>query len=78
MATSATIAFFIYVWQVTSYTVDFGVVALFSLVPLAAGLLGFVGVSQKRSVNRFSALNVASLFVFNMLMIAYLLSIILA
>jgi hypothetical protein len=45
---------------------------------LIAAFVGFVGVFQKRSVNRFSALNVASLFVFNVLMIAYLLSIVLA
>jgi 1,4-dihydroxy-2-naphthoate octaprenyltransferase len=78
LAASATLAFFVYCWLVTFAVVDVEVVALFSIVPLIAGLVGFVGVFQKRSVNRFSALNVASLFVFNALMVAYLLAIVLA
>jgi 1,4-dihydroxy-2-naphthoate octaprenyltransferase len=76
LAVSATLTFFVYSWFVTSAVVDLDVVALFSIVPLIAGLLGFVGVLQKREVHRFSALNVASLFVFNMLIIAYLLAIV--
>jgi 1,4-dihydroxy-2-naphthoate octaprenyltransferase len=78
LAVSATIVFFVYRWLVTSAVLDLGAVALFSVAPLIAAFVGFVGVFQKRSVNRFSALNVASLFVFNVLMIAYLLSIVLA
>jgi len=72
LAVSATLAFFAYRWLFTSTFMDLGVVALFSLAPLIAGLVGFVGVFQKKSVDRFSALIVASLFAFNMLMIAYL------
>jgi len=72
----AALAFFVYDWFVTYSIVDFGFVFLFSLVPLAAGLLGFVGVLQKKEVTLSSALNVGSLFVFNMLMIVYLLVII--
>jgi 1,4-dihydroxy-2-naphthoate octaprenyltransferase len=75
LTVSATLTFFVYNWLVTSAVVDLGVVALFSIAPLIAGLLGFVGVFQKRGVHRFSALNVASLFVFNMFMVAYLLAI---
>jgi len=75
---SATLTFFVYNWLVTSAVVDLGVVAIFSIAPLIAGLLGFAGVFQKKTVNRFSALNVVSLFVFNMLMVAYLLAIVLA
>jgi len=78
LAVSATLTFFVCGWLVTSAVVDLGVVVLFSIAPLTAGLLGFVGVFQKREVKRFSALNVASLFAFNMLMIAYLLAIVLA
>jgi 1,4-dihydroxy-2-naphthoate octaprenyltransferase len=78
LTVSATLTFFVYNWLVTSAVVDLGVVSLFSIAPLIAGLLGFVGVFQKRGVNRFSTLNVASLFVFNMLMVAYLLAIALA
>jgi len=78
LAVSATLTFFVCGWLVTSAVVDLGVVVLFSIAPLTAGLLGFVGVFQKREVKHFSALNVASLFAFNMLMIAYLLAIVLA
>jgi 1,4-dihydroxy-2-naphthoate octaprenyltransferase len=72
LAVSATSIFFAYNWLVTSAAVSLGFVALFSVVPLIAAFVGFVGVFQKRGVNRFSALNVGSLFVFNLLMIAYL------
>jgi 1,4-dihydroxy-2-naphthoate octaprenyltransferase len=78
LAVSATLTFYVYNWFITSAVVDLGIVFLFSIMPLIAGLAGFVGVLQKRAVNRFSALNVASLFVFNTLMIAYLLVIVLA
>jgi 1,4-dihydroxy-2-naphthoate octaprenyltransferase len=76
LAVSATLTFFVYSWFVTSAVVDLDVVALFSIVPLIAGVLGFAGVLQKKEVKRFSGLNVASLFVFNMLMIAYLLAVV--
>jgi 1,4-dihydroxy-2-naphthoate octaprenyltransferase len=72
LAVSATLAFFAYRWLVASVVVDLGVVTLFSMAPLIAALIGFVGVFQKRSVDRFGALNVASLFAFNILMAAYL------
>jgi 1,4-dihydroxy-2-naphthoate octaprenyltransferase len=74
LAASAALAFSVYGWLVISAVVDVEVVALFSIVPLIAGFVGFAGVIQKRSVNRFSALNVASLFVFNTLMVVYLLA----
>jgi len=69
----AALAFFLYGWFVTYSIVDFSFVFLFSLVPLTAGLFGFVVVLQKKEVNHSSALNVGSLFVFNILMIVYLL-----
>ena len=78
LTVSATLTFFVCNWLVASAVVDLGVVTLFSIVPLAAGFVGFVGVFQKKSVNLFSALNIASLFVFNMLMVTYLLTIALA
>ena len=72
LAVSATLAFFAYRWLVAPTIVDLGVVTLFSMAPLIASLVGFVGVFQKRGVDHFSSLNVASLFAFNMLMLAYL------
>jgi 1,4-dihydroxy-2-naphthoate octaprenyltransferase len=78
LTVSATLTFFVYSWLVTSAVVSFGIVALFSIAPLTAGIAGFAGVFQKKGVKRFSALNVASLFVFNMLIIGYLLTVALA
>jgi 1,4-dihydroxy-2-naphthoate octaprenyltransferase len=78
VAVSATLAFFAHDWFVSSAVVDLWVAAVFSIVPLMAGLVGFVGVVQKGSVRRFSAVNIASLFAFNLLMVVYLLVIVLA
>jgi len=76
LTASAAVTFFVYSWLVTSAVLNIGFLALFSVVPLTTALVGFVGVLQKRNVNRFSGLNVASLFVFNMLTVAYLLTIV--
>jgi 1,4-dihydroxy-2-naphthoate octaprenyltransferase len=78
LAVTATLSFIVYRWLVTSAVVDLGVLAVFSIVPLLAGLAGFAGVVRKRSVKLFSGLNVVSLFAFNMLMIAYLAMLIVA
>jgi 1,4-dihydroxy-2-naphthoate octaprenyltransferase len=78
LTSSATVTFFVYSWLVAFSVLDMRVLALFSIAPLAAALVSFVGVLQKWSVNRFSALNIASLFVFNMLTVAYLLSVLAA
>lgn len=72
-ASAATLMFLFYTWQITSL-IDFRVVFAFSIVPLTAGLVGFVRVSQNKEVNRFSTLNIASLFFFNILMLAYLMA----
>jgi 1,4-dihydroxy-2-naphthoate octaprenyltransferase len=74
-ASSATAAFVFLAWLVATTLVDFRVVILFSLVPLTSGILGYASVRQRREVQRYSALNVASLFAFNMLMVAYLLAV---
>jgi len=73
----ATLSFWIYSWQ-NAFLIDFGIVFLFSIIPLLTGLLGVIGVFQKKKINHFSAFNVAALFVFNMLMIIYLLLIVFA
>ncbi len=59
-------------WQVAGLAVDFWAVTAFSAVPLAAGILGFVSVLYKKKPYVFSAINVSSLFAFNVLMIVYL------
>jgi 1,4-dihydroxy-2-naphthoate octaprenyltransferase len=72
VALLATVTFFVYAWQIASATLNLSIVVLFSMMPLAAGLLGFVRVFQKRDVKRFSALNIVSLFLFNIFMVTYL------
>jgi len=69
----ATLAFFV-AGSLVSSSIDIELVLIFSLVPLISGLFGLGGVLKRGSVNRFSALSVASLFVFNILMITYLFS----
>ena len=78
LAILATSLFLVCSCFVNSAVVDLGVVVLFSVVPLIAGIVGFVGFFQREGVNRFSALNIASLFFFNMLMVAYLLYVVVA
>ena len=68
----AFMCFILYAWQISGLQVDFLVVAAFSTVPLAAGLLGFVGAMGKKRGDVLGAVNVFSLFAFNMLMVAYL------
>ena len=69
----ASLGFFVCAWLRVFVVVDFWVVFLFSLVPLLAGVVGFVGVLQKRNVSVLSGLNIVSLFLFNALMVVYLL-----
>lgn len=67
---------FLFINLLTPITViDLRVVFAFSFVPLVVGVAGFFVVFQKKEVNRFSVLNVASLFVFNLLMVTYLFAI---
>ncbi len=76
LTASAMLTFTAYYWLVASAVLNIGVLALFSIIPLASGLVGFAGVLKQKSVSRFSGLNVASLFVFNMLTVVYLLVIV--
>ncbi|MCW4006035.1 MAG: prenyltransferase [Candidatus Bathyarchaeota archaeon] len=72
--TTATCAFILYSYQLPSLGVNFAASALFSLAPLTAALIGFAGILQNRNAHLFSSLNVASLFIFNALLIAYLIT----
>ena len=76
LTASTTLLLFVYNWLAASPVLNIGVLAVFSFAPLTAALVGFVGVLQKQNVNRFSTLNVASLFVFNMLTVTYLLTVV--
>lgn len=59
-------------WLVSNTAVNFWVVTVFAAIPLAGGILGFICVFRKKKTDTFSAVNVASLFVFNLVMIVYL------
>jgi 1,4-dihydroxy-2-naphthoate octaprenyltransferase len=59
-------------WLVSTTVVNFWVVTVFAAIPLAAGIFGFICVLRKKKTDTFSAVNVASLFVFNLVMIVYL------
>jgi 1,4-dihydroxy-2-naphthoate octaprenyltransferase len=78
LTAASTLTFIVYSWLLTPTVLNIGVLAIFSIAPLTAALAGFIGVTRKKSVNRFSAVNVASLFVFNVLTVAYLLTIVFA
>ena len=76
MVFSATLAFCIYSFQKSFFILNFAIIAVFSFIPLIAGIVGFKGFFQKKA-NYLSALNVMSLFIFNIVMIVYLLFIVL-
>jgi 1,4-dihydroxy-2-naphthoate polyprenyltransferase len=69
---AALMVFLFYAWHLVPVAVDFWWVTAFSAVPFAAGLVGFIAVFQNKAVNRYSTANVLSLFLFNVLMVAYL------
>ncbi len=74
-ALAATLMFLVYAGQISGTSVDFGVVALFSAVPLAVGLIGLIAVLQKKPAPQFYTANVVALFFFNILMVAYFIAI---
>jgi 1,4-dihydroxy-2-naphthoate octaprenyltransferase len=75
MTLLATLTFTFYAWQIVKTPLDFGIISLFSIVPLTAGLIGFVAILLKNKAGLFSTLNVGSLFFFNAAMVTYLIAI---
>jgi hypothetical protein len=78
LTTVSTLTFLLYNWLLAPTVLNIGVLALFSIAPLTAAVVGFIGVIQKKSVNRFSAVNIVSLFLFNMFTVVYLLAVMFA
>jgi 1,4-dihydroxy-2-naphthoate octaprenyltransferase len=72
VALAAMVMFLVCAWQFSVRPVSFWAIVAFSTLPLAAGLLGFLCVHQGKKSQTFSAVNIFSLFAFNMLMVAYL------
>ena len=75
MTLLATLTFTFYAWQIVKTPLDFGIISLFSIVPLTAGLIGFVAILLKNKAGLFSTLNVGSLFFFNAAIVTYLIAI---
>jgi 1,4-dihydroxy-2-naphthoate octaprenyltransferase len=75
----ATVLFLMYAKTIASATaIDLKVITVFSSIPLAAGLVGFLKKPEKREeANRFGAVNIAALFLFNIIMNAYFIILIL-
>ncbi len=73
LASAAPTMFLFYAMQIKATPINFGVVGAFATVPLAAGILGFIGVQKRKNAQTFSVASVCSLIAFNILMITYLL-----
>jgi 1,4-dihydroxy-2-naphthoate octaprenyltransferase len=76
LAIAATLIFLIYARSMVPLFIDLRILVLFSLIPLAAGLYsGFTIFQRPIDIHRLGTLNVVSLFVFNLLMNVYFLSV---
>lgn len=65
------LTFFVLSGQLAFSVVDLDLIFLFSFVPLVTAFFGFVGFFKKRDLNKFSALNILSLFLFISLLNIY-------
>jgi len=69
----ATLAFSIYTKEAIYHMMDLAVVAAFSSIPLISGIAGFIQNPERRhEADRFGSENIIALFLFNILMVAYL------
>jgi 1,4-dihydroxy-2-naphthoate polyprenyltransferase len=73
LATAVFAMFLFYAVQIKATAISFGFVSAFAAVPLAAGILGLIGIQKRKSTQTFGVVNVFSLIAFNVLMITYLL-----
>lgn len=72
---ASTVAFEVFAflsWQAQATAINFWVFTALAAIPLASGILGYICVLRKRKMDTFSAVNVATLFIFNFLTIVYL------
>ena len=69
----ATLSFWIITFLNFFSIINFNMFVLFSMIPLIAGIIGFIEFLRKKKVNYFSTLNIAALFIFNILIIIFLL-----
>ena len=69
----ATLVFCVIAFLNIFSTFNFTMFILFSLIPLITGIIGFVDFIRKKEVNYSSTLNISALFIFNILVILFLL-----
>jgi 1,4-dihydroxy-2-naphthoate octaprenyltransferase len=73
---AAMLTFVGYTWLAGGLAVDFWVVAVFAAFPFAAGFVSLFGLRRGRKAEVLSLVGVFSLFVFNVLMVVYLFSVV--
>ena len=74
LSSAAFAMFFFYALEVKAASISFGFAGAFATVPLAAAILGLIGIQKGKSTQKLSEISVSSLIAFNILMISYLLS----
>jgi len=72
VSTLASLTFFAYFLLITSETINLGVVFVLSTVTLITICFGFVKFWKKEKIESFASSNIASLFLFNIVLIIYL------
>lgn len=72
VASAALLLFLLYAWQFAAPSFDLRIVTALATVPFTVGVVGFVAVFRNKDADRFSTLNIFSLFAFNVLMVTYL------
>lgn len=72
VALAALLMFVFYAWQTIIPIIDLRWVAAFSITPLATGLWGLKTAIQKKKAEVVCTANIFALFIFNLLMVMYL------
>jgi len=78
VALAAFLMFVFYAWQTAVPMIDLRWAVAFSIVPLATGVWGFASAIWKRRTEAVCTANIFALFIFNLLMIVYLVVVALA
>jgi len=78
VALAAFLMFVFYAWQTAVPMIDLRWAVAFSIVPLATGVWGFAAAIWKRRTEPVCTANIFALFIFNLLMIVYLVAVALA
>ncbi len=77
VSTLASIILFSYYFYPVSEILNLGIIFAISIVTLAIIFFGFIKYGKNKELTNFASLNIASLFLFNILLVVYLISAIL-